>query len=102
MITRKDLENYFEKDFDDIIKDRDIIEIATDVDSAWDDYCEWEQDFQNGCDTTELELYLNNIKPKFYEWVQNATASELLEYEIDTYQRHFMLDGKVYYLDNYI
>jgi len=104
MIKIKDLENYFEKSFDELLNDRDIIMVADDINGAWEDYCNWEKDFQNGCEDEELTRYLNMIKDEFYKWVENCNAEQLLEYEIDTYQRHFMLEenGKVYYLNEYI
>lgn len=35
--------------------------------------------------------------------LENCNADELLNYELSTYQRHFMLEnGKVYYLNSYL
>ena len=51
----------------------------------------------------EMKQYLYSIKEDFYKWVKNCSGEELLNYDISTYQRHFMLEnGKIYYLNSYI
>ena len=118
MIKIKELEEYFGKSFDEIVKDNDIVcvgendyiklgengYIKTTIDFAWEDYCKWERNTQYNTDYEEVEKYLNSIKKDFYKWVKNCKADELFNYDLSTYQRHFKLldNGKVYYLNTYI
>lgn len=108
MIKIKDLENYFEKSFDELLNDNDIIVVADDINGAWEDYYNWEIENSNLYEINntlngETKKYLNTIKDEFYKWVENCNADELLNYELNTYQRHFMLEnGKVYYLNSYL
>lgn len=104
MIKIKDLENYFEKSFDELLNDNDIIVIADDINGAWEDYRSWELKYcYDNEDKKVVKEYLNAIKKDFYKWVENCNADELLNYELSTYQRHFMLEnGKVYYLNSYL
>ena len=63
---------------------------------------EWKYCYDNE-DKKVVKEYLNAIKKDFYKWVENCNADELLNYELSTYQRHFMLEnGKVYYLNSYL
>ena len=117
MVKIKELEEYFEEDFDTILKNNRIVEIAkndyiklgdkgyikTTIDFAWEDYCEWEKNYWR--DKKELEKYLKKIKKDFYKWVKNCTINDLFgDYELQTFQRHFKVldNGKVYYLNDYI
>ena len=101
MVKIKELEKYFNKSYKDILEDNDIWEITNDIDILWEDYCKWERDF--GYSENETENYLKSIKNDFYKWVENCSGSELLDYEIDTWQRHFKLEnGKYCYLNSYI
>lgn len=104
MIKIKDLENYFEKSFDELLNDNDIVMVADDIKGAWGDYRSWELKYcYDNEDKKVVKEYLNAIKKDFYKWVENCNADELLNYELSTYQRHFMLEnGKVYYLNSYI
>lgn len=95
MVKIKELEEYFEKSFNELITDNDIVEIANDLDTCFNDYVKWEK-----------TLYNNNVedlREDFNKWVENCNANDLLDYELETYQRHFKLEnGKYYYLNNYI
>ena len=106
MIKIKDLEEYFGKTFDEILKDNDIVMVADDIKGAWEDYCNWEKGENAFTWETEDDInkYLNSIKKDFYKWVEKCSADELFNYELSTYQRHFKLldNGKVYYLNSYI
>lgn len=99
MIKIKDLEKYFEKSFDEILEDSDIIFVADDIPNAWKNYVEWEE--SNAFELSGTHDYLKSIKSDFEKWVATCNANDLLDHEISTYERHFMLEnGKVYYLNN--
>lgn len=101
MVKIKELENYYNKTFKELVNDNDIIEIANDIDTLWKDYQKWE--LENSFDVTDTNDYLQAIKKDFYKWVENCNGTDLLDYEIQTYQRHFKLEnGKYYYLNSYI
>ena len=95
MITKKELETHFEKDFETILEDKDIVFIGNNIDEAWEDYKKFENGF---IDTTPVD----ELKSKFYEWIEKCEAKDLFEYSLDTFERHFMLkeDEKIYYLNN--
>jgi hypothetical protein len=101
MVKIKELEEYFGKSYKDILEDDDILEITNDIDILWEDYCKWEMDFT--CDEENSKRYLESIKKDFYKWVENCSGSDLLDYDISTFQRHFKLEnGKYCYLNNMI
>lgn len=104
MIKIKELEKYYGEDFDELLKENKIVYIADDKIGAFDNYRKWELSYcYDDIDKMERKMYLANIRDNFYKWVENCNADELLNYDLDTYERHFMLEnGKIYYLNEYI
>lgn len=109
MIKIKELEKHFESSFDELIKDNDICLIADDLESAWEDYKNWEKQYThydkdlNLLDENAVDKDLESRKNEFMESVKNNNADDLFNYELNVITRHFMLEnGKVYYLNNYI
>ena len=62
MIKIKDLENYFEKSFDELLNDNDIIVVADDIKGAWGDYRSWELKYcYDNEDKKVVKEYLNSL-----------------------------------------
>lgn len=104
MIKITELEKYFEKSFDKLLNDNDIVMVADDIKGAWGNYRNWELKYcYDNEDKKIVKEYLNTIKTDFYKWVQNCSTDDLFNYELSTYQRHFMLeDNNIYYLNSYL
>lgn len=106
MIKITELEKYFDDDFDTLLKNKDIIKIADNITDSWKDYCKWETQsfvYYDEKEKEEQQQYLESIETDFYKWVQNCSADDLFNYELSTYQRHFMLeDNNIYYLNSYL
>ena len=108
LVKISDLEKYFEKDFVKIIEDKDIVLIAENKDfkGAYKDYYNWEIEtytyYYEEEEKEQLE-YLKSIEKDFYEWLKKCNGKDLLESDLDTYQRHFVLeDNNIYYLNSYL
>lgn len=109
MIKIIELEKYFDNDFNTLLKNKDIVKIADNITDSWEDYCKWEKSFVhfdkelNKMEKQEIDDYLLSIKNDYIKWVQNCSADDLFNYELSTYQRHFMLeDNNIYYLNSYL
>lgn len=101
IVKIKELEEYFNKSLNELIEDNDILEVANDLDTCFNDYSKWEK--ENSIDLENCNEYLKSIKKDFYNWVENCNSNDLLNYDLETYQRHFKLEnGKYYYLNSYI
>lgn len=95
MIYIKDLEEYFNKDFETIIKDNDIVYIANNVENATKNFVDYEREKYNNY------VSIETIFAMCY-WLENATKQELFNRELDTCERYFKIveNGNIYYLNN--
>ena len=95
MIYIKDLEEHFNKDFETIIKDNDIVYIADNIENATKNFADYEIEKYN---------HFVNIETLFYMcyWLKNATKKELFNRELDTCERYFKVveNENIYYLNN--
>lgn len=97
MIKIKDLETYFETDFNTLLNNNDIVFIASNVKDAVKSFI-----------VDEFKMYNNVVDEEtiiaFEKWLDKCSADELLYSNLDYYQRYFKVldNGNIYYLNNYI
>lgn len=95
MISIRELEEHFGKDFEKIVNDNDIVYIGDSIEIAMRDYVEYEKERYNNNVSVEILLTM-------CYWLENATKDNLFDNELDTYERYFKVveNGKIYYLNS--